>query len=333
MTVKGLSVGEIDSFEAQAVPHPEWCVPMLAVLTEERFSDPEWIFERKFDGERLLAFRNGNHIRLLTRNRKDVSGTYPELVEAFSRQPVQDFVADGEVVAFDGKVTSFARLQKRMQIQDAADARASGIPVYFYLFDLLHISGRDIEGLPLRRRKNLLRKAFQFRDPLRFTQHRNELGKDYFRMACEKGWEGVIAKRADAPYRHGRSRDWLKFKCAKGQELVICGFTPPKGERKGFGALLLGYYEEGSLRYAGKVGTGFDDAFLDDFRKRLEKRRCGSSPLDPAPDVAGAIWVRPDLVAEIGFTEWTDHGKLRHPRFLGLRRDKAAEDVVRERPS
>ncbi|NRG18266.1 ATP-dependent DNA ligase [Rhizobiales bacterium] len=323
----------MDRLGAQAAAHPEWCAPMLAVLTEERFSDPDWLFERKFDGERVLVFREADHLRLLTRNRKDVSDTYPELAEALACQPVQDFVADGEVVAFDGKVTSFACLQRRMQIKDAADARASGIHVFFYLFDLLHVSGRNIEGLPLRQRKNLLRKVFRFCDPLRYTQHRNELGKDYFQMACEKGWEGIIAKRADAPYRHGRSRDWLKFKCAKGQELVICGFTPPKGERKGFGALLLGYYEEGILRYAGKVGTGFDDAFLDDFRKRLEKRRRDTSPLDPAPDVAGAIWVRPEFVAEIGFTEWTEHGKLRHPRFLGLRRDKAAEDVVRERPS
>ncbi|MXN66681.1 ATP-dependent DNA ligase [Stappia sp. GBMRC 2046] len=331
MTAKDFPAKAIEGAEAAA--HPEWRAPMLAVLTEERFSKPDWIFERKFDGERILVFREGENIRLLTRNRKDVSATYPDLAEALTRQPAQDFVADGEVVAFEGKVTSFARLQKRMQIKNPADARASGIPVFFYLFDLLHISGRNVEGLPLRRRKHLLKQALHFHDPLRYTPHRNEAGEKYFRMACEKGWEGVIAKRADAPYRHGRSHDWLKFKCAKGQELVIGGFTPPKGKRTGFGALLLGYYEDGMLRYAGKVGTGFDDAFLEEFHERLEERRRDTSPFKPAPGEAGAMWVRPDLVAEIGFTEWTDHGKLRHPRFLGLRRDKAAEDVVRERPS
>ncbi|MBA5777549.1 ATP-dependent DNA ligase [Stappia sp. F7233] len=324
---------DADSAEARAAAHPDWRAPMLATLTDERFSDRGWIYERKFDGERVLLFREGECVRLLTRNRKDVSSTYPELAEAVARQPLHDFVADGEVVAFDGKVTSFARLQKRMQIKDADDARASGISVFYYLFDLLHVDGCNIEGLPLRRRKSLLRKCLRFRDPLRYTPHRNETGEKYFQTACRKGWEGVIAKRADAPYRHGRSRDWLKFKCARGQELVIGGFTPPDGERKGFGALLLGYYEDGVLCYAGKVGTGFDDAFLENFRKRLESRRRQTSPFAPVPDETDAMWVRPDLVAEIGFTEWTENGKLRHPRFLGLRRDKAAEDVVRERPS
>lgn len=312
--------------------HPDWCAPMLATLTDDRFSDSGWIYERKLDGERILAFRDGDRIRLMTRNRKDTTDTYPELVAALAGQPERDFVADGEVVAFDGQVTSFARLQKRLQIHDPDKARATGIKVFFYLFDLLHVAGRNIEGLPLRRRKNLLRRTIDFDAPLRFTPHRNETGEAFFETACDKGWEGVIAKRATSPYRHGRSRDWLKFKCAKGQELVIGGFTPPQGSRTGFGALLLGYYENGALRYAGKVGTGFDDTFLMQFRARLEKRRRDSSPFDPAPQEPEAIWVRPDLVAEIGFTEWTGQGKLRHPRFLGLRRDKAAGDVVREAP-
>ena len=310
---------------------PEWCPPMLAVLTDDRFSDPGWIYERKLDGERVLVFRDGHRLRLMTRNRHDVTGTWPELADALARQPARDLVADGEVVAFEGAVTSFSRLQGRMQISDPDRARASGIAVRLYLFDLLHLEGRDLTGLPLRRRKALLKRALQFEDPLRYTQHRNEKGEACFEQACEKGWEGLIAKDATAPYTHGRSRTWLKFKCAKGQELVIGGFTEPQGDRPGFGALLLGYYEDGALRYAGKVGTGFDDAFLTAFRDTLDERRRDSSPFADAVD-EDALWVRPDLVAEIGFTEWTTAGKLRHPRFLGLRRDKPASHVTRECP-
>lgn len=310
-------------------PAPDWCAPMLAVLTDDRFSDPDWIYERKLDGERLLVFRDGDRVRLMTRNRHEVSDTWPELVEAVARQPVSEFVADGEVVAFDGDVTSFSRLQGRMQISDPDRARSSGIAVHLYLFDLLHLAGHDTTGVPLRRRKSLLKNALRFEEPLRYTPHRNEKGETYFSEACEKGWEGLIAKEAGAPYIHGRSRKWLKFKCDSGQELVIGGFTQPQGDRRGFGALLLGYYEDGALRYAGKVGTGFDDAFLTSFRQTLDDRRRDTSPFSDAVD-EDASWVRPDLVAEIGFTEWTTAGKLRHPRFLGLRQDKPAGDVTRE---
>lgn len=308
---------------------PDWMAPMLAVLTHDHFSDADWIYERKLDGERVLVFRNGDSLRLMTRNKKEVSNTYPELCEALSDQPVQDFVADGEVVAFDGDVSSFSRLQGRMQIKDPEDARNSGIAVTIYLFDLLHLDGRDLTGLPLRQRKSALFHALRFDDPVRYTPHRNAEGEAFFAEACEKGWEGVIAKDADSSYTHGRSRDWLKFKCDRGQELVIGGFTQPGGARKGFGALLLGYYEDDKLRYAGKVGTGFDDAFLQDFRETLDTRRRDTPPFKDEVDEA-AIWVEPDLVAEIGFTEWTDAGRLRHPRFLGLRRDKPAREVTRE---
>jgi len=312
--------------------HPDWTDPMLAVLTDARFSDPDWIYERKLDGERVLAFRDADRVRLLTRNRNCVNDTYPELAEALADQPAGDFVADGEVVAFDGDVSSFSRLQGRMQIKDAQKARDSGIKVYLYLFDLLHLDGRDLSGLPLRQRKSLLSRVLRFDDPLRYTPHRNEEGEAFFEEACDKGWEGLIAKDAQAGYAHGRSRDWLKFKCGKGQELVIGGFTEPEGERKGFGALLLGYYEDGALCYAGKVGTGFDEAFLKEFRETLDARRRQTPPFDEEVGEE-AHWVRPDLVAEIGFTEWTKAGRLRHPRFVGLRRDKPASEVTRERPS
>jgi len=309
---------------------PGWAAPMLATLTERRFADANWLYERKFDGERALVVRCDDDIRLMTRNQKDISNTYPELVEALAGQACSRFVADGEIVAFDGPLTSFARLQQRMQIKDPAKARNSGVAVHYYLFDLLHLDGYGLDQVPLRARKKLLKRAIAFDDPLRFTPHRNKDGLAYYRDACEKGWEGVIAKRADASYRHSRSRDWLKFKCAKGQELVIGGFTEPQGSRKGFGALLVGYYDQGRLRYAGKVGTGYDDDLLETLRARLDRIARETAPFADEVKENGVTWVTPKLVAEFGFTEWTRAGKLRHPRFLGLRRDKDARDVVRE---
>lgn len=316
--------------------HPQWMSPMLATLTDERFSDPDWIYERKLDGERLLLFRNGDDVRLMTRNRKQVNDTYPELVEACRGQPCMEFVADGEVVAFKDGVSSFSRLQQRMQITDPEDARASDVAVQLYVFDLPHVDGYNLDALPLRTRKRIIRGLFDFTAPLHFTAHRNEDGEAFFKQACTKGWEGVIAKRADSPYRHSRSRDWLKFKCGHGQELVIGGFTEPRGQRKGFGALLVGYYDENAddrrLHYAGKVGTGYDDEFLIDFRAKLDEHRVDKCPFADRPAGSDITWVRPRLVGEFGFTEWTGDGKLRHPRFLGLRRDKKPRDVTRETP-
>ena len=309
---------------------PEWTAPMLARLTDERFSDPNWIYERKFDGERVLCFRKGNRVRLMSRNRKSIGGTYPELVDALSHQPCDDFVVDGEIVAFENGVTSFSRLQQRMQINDPQEARSSRVAVYCYLFDLLHLEGYGLERLALRVRKAVLRHAISFEDPLRYTPHRNRDGEAYYEEACEKGWEGVIAKRAESEYRHSRSADWLKFKCAKGQELVIGGFTEPQGSRAGFGALLVGYYENGKLRYAGKVGTGYSNEFLASFRKRLDGLARQTSPFSDQVKERGVTWVAPELVGEIGFTEWTEDGKLRHPRFMGVRRDKEPKEVVRE---
>jgi bifunctional non-homologous end joining protein LigD len=312
--------------------HPAWMEPMLARLTSKRFSDPDWLFERKLDGERALVFRHDDEVRLLSRNRKNLTASYPELIDALGRQPCGDFVADGEVVAFEGHLTSFARLQGRMQTRDPQVARTSGIAVFFYLFDLPYLAGYDLCRLSLRCRKALLREAVAFEDSIRFTAHRNRDGEAYLREACEKGWEGLIAKQASGPYPHGRSSDWLKLKCSRGQELVIGGFTAPKGSREGFGALLLGYYDDGELRYAGKVGTGFDDEFLAEMRGRLDHLARARSAFADEVHEAGATFVEPMLVAEVGFTEWTEAGRLRHPRFLGLRRDKPAHGVTREVP-
>jgi DNA ligase D-like protein (predicted ligase) len=306
---------------------------MKAKLTDRPFSDPNWVFERKLDGIRAMVRRDGAEVTLTSRTGKDLTSAYPELVEALEAEPAREFVADGEIVAFDGSRTSFERLQGRMGIHDPRLARMTGIPVYLYLFDLLEFEGHDLTGLPLRRRKAALRRAFSFHGPVRYTPHRNERGEELFEQACAKGWEGLIAKRADSPYRHGRSGDWLKLKCSFEQELAIGGFTPPQGSRQRFGALLVGYYEDGELRYAGKVGTGFSERTLSELGDKLEALEIPASPFTRNGLPRQARWVEPKLVAQIAFGEWTRDGKLRHPRYLGLREDKPAREVVREVPT
>jgi DNA ligase D-like protein (predicted ligase) len=314
-------------------PQPAWVDPMLATLTDRRFSDPNWIFETKLDGERCLAFKRGSTVRLLSRNQQLLNNTYPEVVEALERAGTHDVVIDGEIVAFEGKRTSFEKLQGRIGIKDPDAARRSGIPVFYYVFDLVHVDGNDIARVALTLRKGLLRKALNFRGAVRFETHRNAEGEAFYREACSEGLEGVIAKRRDSEYSPGkRSPDWLKFKCVNEQEFVIGGFTDPAGSRVGLGALLVGYYERGKLRYAGKVGTGFDTPTLISLRRKLDARQTSRSPFADEVKEKGAHWVKPELVAQIGFSEWTRDGKLRHPRFLGLRTDKAANEVVRERP-
>jgi DNA ligase D-like protein (predicted ligase) len=302
---------------------PDWVEPMAATLTDERFDDPNWVFERKLDGVRCLAFKGpGDGVRLLSRNRLSQNGRFPKLVAALAHQPAEGLIVDGEVVAFEGSRTSFSRLARRGR---------EPVAVYLYVFDLLHLDGFDTRRLPLRARKGLLRRAVVFGDPLRFTPHRNRDGRALFGEACRKGWEGLIAKRADSPYVGKRSRDWLKFKCGNEQELVIGGYTAPRGTREELGALLLGYFERGRLRYAGKVGTGFDRETLHDLAKRLAPLRRPDSPFADDAPARGTTWVEPRLVAQIGFSEWTRDGRLRHPRFLGLREDKDPRDVVREK--
>ncbi len=307
--------------------------PMLATLSDRRdFEGGGWIFERKLDGIRVLAVREEGKVRLLSRTGRSLTGTFPEIAEALARQQCSDFTVDGEVVAFSAARTDFSRLQQRMQLTDPDQARSSGVAVTFYLFDLLRLEGTDVTALPLRLRKRLLRDAVHFEAPLRLTTHRNQGGQQLLDEACRRGWEGLIAKVAEGRYVPRRSPDWLKLKCAKGQEFVIGGWTEPAGSRVGFGALLLGHHEKGRLRYAGKVGTGYDQATLLDLRGRLDELAAQKSPFaDPVPE-RHARWVSPELVAEVGFTEWTRDGRLRHPRFLGLRWDKKPEDVVRERP-
>ena len=271
----------------------------------------------------------------MTRNQQQVTGTYPEIAEALRAQRASDFVVDGEVVAFDRDQTSFSRLQRRLGVRDPAPALRAEIPVYVYLFDVLWADGRDVRGQPLLERKQVLGGLLSFGGPLRFAEHRDTDGEAYYREACRQGWEGLIAKRGDAPYRAGRSRDWLKFKCLNGQEFVIGGYTDPQRSRVGFGALLLGYYDgEGRLRYAGKVGTGFNRETLTSLHATLSADEQPAAPFAPVRGLprSGVHWVTPNLVAQVGFSEWTADGELRHPRYQGLRRDKNPAQVVRETP-
>jgi bifunctional non-homologous end joining protein LigD len=324
-TLTALSEAERDLLTP--APAPMHAGAMKAVLTDECFSDDGWIFERKLDGVRCIAIRDGGEVTLLSRSDLSLNGRYPEIAAALTAQPQQRFAVDGEVVAFDGAQTSFAKLAQRGRTH---------VPVFFYIFDVLWLDGQDVRRLPLRTRKRLLRQALRFQDKaLRFSTHRNRDGEAYFAEACRKGWEGLIAKRADSPYTAKRSRDWLKLKCEQGQELVIGGFTAPQGSRSDFGALLLGYYDGDELRYAGKVGTGFDADTLHSLGDRLRELAKDEPPFADAASIRerGVQWVKPELVAAVGFSEWTTAGRLRHPRFLGLRDDKAPRAVIRERPA
>jgi bifunctional non-homologous end joining protein LigD len=313
---------------------PEWIAPMLATLTDRPFSDPAWIYETKLDGQRSLLFREGDAIRLMTRNRKDRTSHYPDLEEAARRAIGVDLIADGEIVVFDGDRTSFSRLQGRMQNARPSAALVAAEPVIYYLFDLLWIDGQDLTARPLTERKDRLRRVVAFADPLRYSDHLEEDGELALRLACEQGLEGLIAKRAASPYVAGRSREWLKLKCVLEQEFVVVGWTDPQRSRTGIGALLVGYVEDGTLRYAGKVGTGFNQRELDRLSSRLTRLERKTPPLADTAGVQkrGVHWARPELVAQVGFGEWTPDGKLRHPRYLGLRDDKAPADVVREGP-
>jgi bifunctional non-homologous end joining protein LigD len=317
---------------------PGWLEPELATLTRDRFSDPAWIFERKLDGERCLAFAGGGDVRLMTRNQHEITTTFPEIAGALAGlRRGDDFAVDGEIVAFDKDQTKFGLLQHRLGVIHPSAELLAQAPAYYYLFDVLYAGGRDVRPLPLLERKQVLRGLLSFADPLRFTEHRDTDGEAYYREACRKGWEGLIAKRADAPYRSGRTKDWLKFKCESGQEFVIGGFTDPQRSRLGFGALLLGYYDPGGrLVYAGKVGTGFTNQMLHSLHDRLAAIERPGPAFDAGPlprSESGVHWVEPQLVGEVGFSEWTTAGELRHPRFQGLRDDKDPREVVRETPS
>lgn len=312
-------------------PMPTYIQAMLATLTEKRFSDKEWIYERKLDGVRCLAFKKGKKITLKSRNDNVINASYPEIVEAFKAVQAPDCIMDGELIAFEGNVTSFKKLQQRFGLKDEQAVRQTGFIAQYYVFDVLYCDGYDLTQLPLLVRKEILKKVMVFKKPLVYTEHIIEKGVPYYRQACKKGWEGVIAKYAQGAYVHKRSTQWLKFKCVNEQELVIGGYTDPRGARIGFGALLLGYYKNNKFQYAGKVGTGFDTKTLEALTAKLKKITTLKNPF-ATDDMVGphTHFVRPVLVAQIGFFEWTQGNKLRHSHFMGLRTDKKARDVVQE---
>jgi DNA ligase D-like protein (predicted ligase) len=321
--------------DASAITLPAWVEPQLATLTRDRFSDPEWLFERKLDGERCITFAASTGIRLMSRNQRDITTTYPEVAAALAAQiTTSGQVLDGEIVAFRGSATSFAQLQQRLGLQHPSASLVDAVPVTYCIFDVMYSGGQDVRPLPQRERKELLRQLMSFGDPLRYTEHRERDGEKYFEQACRDGWEGLIAKRASARYRSGRTRDWLKFKCENAQEFVIGGYTDPQGSRQGLGALLLGYYDsDGQLNYAGKVGTGFSESVLRQLHSTLSRLARDSPPFHIGRLPRARVhWVEPRLVAEVGFSEWTTDGQLRHPRYQGLRDDKDPAEVVRETP-
>jgi DNA ligase D-like protein (predicted ligase) len=306
---------------------------MLATLTDRRDFGEDWLLERKLDGERCVARKDGGDVRLQSRTAKNLSTTYPEVRAGVAAQRSRELLLDGELVAFDGEQTSFSRLQQRLGVGNPSPQLVAEYPVVYCVFDLLALDGEDLTGEPQLARRARLASVVEPSATLQLTEAWHGDSQRRFAEACRLGWEGLIAKRADAPYTTGRSRNWLKLKCAWEQELVIGGFTDPGGSRTDFGALLVGYYEGAQLRYAGKVGTGFNANTLRDLGAKLRKLEARESPfVDARPVPRGAHWTRPELVAQIGFAEWTTDGRLRQPRFLGLRDDKRPAEVVRERP-
>lgn len=327
--VEDLTAGEPTWTRARAT----WVPPMLAELTRDVPGPTEgWVFERKFDGLRAVAVRNGDEVELWSRNHRSFAARFPGVVAALAALPVDNLTLDGELVAYEHGHTSFELLQR-------SGSRA--VPVY-EVFDVLHLLGNDTTALPWRDRHllvtELLGSAPSREDGNAVLRAVEVLSGDPQTLrdeACRSGWEGLIAKRVDAAYTPGRSRDWRKLKCDARQELVIGGWTEPRGSRQRLGAILVGYYDgSGQLRYAGKVGSGFDEATLRELRSELDRRTLDTPPFVDTPRdiVRSAHFVRPELVANVVFSEWTADGRLRHPRFQGLRPDKDAASVVRERP-
>ena len=314
-------------------PMPSWLPPMLATLTEELPTGGNWVYEPKLDGVRALIYVSGRSVRMYSRNRKPLNDAYPELVEALRTGVHGEAVLDGEVVAFDEErgVSSFSRLQQRMQLRDPVRALRSQVAVHLYLFDCMYYEGIDLTGLQLLERRSVLNDVITVSDALHLTTVNTKGAAAMLRKACSRGEEGIMAKRADSRYVSARTLDWLKIKCLRRQELVIGGYTAPQGSRERLGALLVGHYDGKALRYAGKVGTGYDRKTLELLYQRLAPLHRTDSPFVEGPKPAGDVqWVEPKLVAEIGFSEWTSAGLLRHPRFIGLRDDKPAREVRRE---
>lgn len=294
---------------------------MLCTLIKEPFDDPHWIFETKWDGYRAFAQKQKG-VKLLSRSKQSFNRKFPTLVKEFEKIK-GSFVLDGEIVILDQtKKSNFQMLQNYYKTK-------KGTP-YFYAFDILSLNGKDLRKLPLVERKALLKKLIRSQKQIRFSHHIQKSGKAFFKKAEKRGLEGIIGKKKESLYESKRSRNWVKIKTKNRQEVVIGGFTKPKGSRKRFGALLIGVYEKNQLKYVGRVGGGFNEKLLDEVYGELKKRIRTSSPFADKRSVESATWVEPRLVCEVEFTEWTRDQKLRHPIFKGLRFDKPAKKVKRE---
>lgn len=310
---------------------PDWIAPQLATLADGPPSGPNWVHEVKFDGYRLIAIRNGTSIRLWTRNRNDWTDQFESIAAALKRLPVDEAIIDGEVVALNARGHSdFQALQRRLQERGRS-------PMAYAVFDILHCNGFDVRAAPLLERKKLLKSILEAAgsDPLiQYSDHATGDGDAAVGVACKAGLEGLIFKRADAPYESRRTTKWLKVKCTARREFVIGGFTDPQRSRTGFGALLLGDYDsQGRLNYRGRVGTGFSDTLLADMHRKLAKLEQAAAPFHNPPtgfDARGVHWVKPKLVAEVTYRAITSDGLLRQPSFDGLRLDKKPEEVVEE---
>src|SRR5688572_25080801 len=314
---------------ARKMPMPAKMQAQLATLVDEApAGGAGWLHEIKYDGYRMLLRIVDGRCEIWSRNGKEWTDAFPTIARTAARLPLASAWIDGEVVMLgEGGTTSFQALQNTL-----ADNAESTLVCF--AFDLMYLDGHDLRAVPLVERKRLLEPLLEGNDRIRYSGHFATDGTTMLAEACKLGLEGIICKREDAPYQATRGRSWLKVKCNKRQELVIGGFTEGQGSRSGFGALLLGVYEGDELRYAGKVGTGFNAAVLDELRAMLDKLRTDRAPfVNPPRGAEGrrATWVKPQLVAEIAFTEWTRDGTLRHPSFQGLRVDKRAKDVIRER--
>lgn len=305
---------------------------MLCETADAPFSKPGWIFELKMDGYRVLAEKDGAEVRLRSRNGNDLTRSFPELARSIAALPFSHVIIDGEVVALDeaGR-PSFGRLQQRARISRPIDVRRAEVelPVSFFAFDLLALGPFDLRALPLLKRKALLKQVVPTVGAVRYLDHIEQEGKGFYEQVERMGLEGLVAKRADSPYRSGRSPSWLKLRAAKTADLVVIGFTAPKGSRAAIGAFHVGHYVDGRLRYCGRVGSGFTDKALEVLREELEAERRKTPPAIGIPgDAKGSTWVEPRRVAEVRFTEWTKEGLLRQPVFVRWREDKAPQECV-----
>jgi len=310
--------------------------PMLAETRERPFTREGWIFEPKMDGYRIIASRTAGVGHLASRNGADYTATFPEIARALTALPYDDLVIDGELVCLGPNgLPVFQRLQQRAQLRRPIDIRkgAVEIPATFYLFDCLAVSGRDLRGLPVTERKQVLRALAPEAGPLRYLEHFETNGEALYAQAERMGLEGIVAKKADSAYVSRRSESWLKFRADRVDDFAVVGFTRPRGSRTGFGALHLAQYVDGALTYAGRAGSGFTDAQIRAVRAELDDHVLKACPCEgPAPAGKGETWVEPRLVAEVRFKEWTSEGLLRQPVFLRFRDDKAPEECVRRRP-